>query len=258
MIDSHCHFDFDEFDWDREQEWQAALSLGLKGLLIPATEPSRFNKVQQLCHRYPNWYYALGLHPWFLSDSSAAVILPLENAIAAAAEDSRFVALGETGLDFTIALEQQVQIRYFEAHLHLAQALSLPVIVHHHKSHNKIIQLLRRTPNVSGVIHAFSGSEQEAHTYVDMGFKLGVGGTITYPRSLKTQRAIRSVGLEHLLLETDAPAMPIFGKQGKRNSPTNLPVIVEALSHLLQVTVEEVSEVTTRTFHNLFLSPPSQ
>lgn len=254
MIDSHCHLDFPEFVHDREQVWQTALSKGLSGLLIPGTEARHFVRVQQASRERDNCWYGLGLHPWFLSDNVEPDVQLLQNTLQRDCADIRLVALGEIGLDFAIKTEPAIQLRVFEKQLELAQQFHLPVIVHHRKSHNDLIRILKRYPDLQGVIHAFSGSEFEAETYAQMGFKLGVGGTITYQRAQKTKQAIKAVGLSHLLLETDAPAMPLHGYQGQRNTPELLPLVAETLTGLVQESVSEVEKQTTENFKQLFLS----
>ena len=223
-------------------------------MLVPGTGLNSFDSAKRLCQQFQHCYYAVGLHPWFLEGDSVQQLPLLQRFIQHNKDESALVAIGETGLDFAIEVPQSVQLACFDFHLELAQQYHLPVIIHHRKSHNAIIQRLRRNPAVQGVIHAFSGSEFEAQTYVEMGFKLGVGGTITYERSQKTKRALRHVGIAHLLLETDAPSMPISGMQGKANSPEYLPVIARALAEVLDVDLNEVVQQTTHNFNRLFLS----
>lgn len=253
MIDSHCHLDFAEFDADRPQVWRNAQAKGLTGLLLPGTQASRFSHLQSIAQQQAGFYYALGLHPWFLNEQSSADLEALEQLLQDTQSDPKRIAIGETGLDFHIAVEPALQLRVFEQHLTLAQHFNLPVIVHHRKSHNDILRLLKRYPDVTGVIHAFSGSSYEAENYVKAGFMLGVGGTITYERANKTRNALLAVGLEHLLLETDAPSMPLHGKQGLRNSPEHLPEIAAVLATLFNQDVDSISRQTTDNFERLFL-----
>lgn len=254
MIDSHCHLDFPEFDCDRDAVWQAARRKGLTGLLIPGTEARYFSRIQAVAQHCEDIYYGLGLHPWFLTSEHQYHLTLLQDALQASCDDTKRVALGEIGLDFAIDIEPKVQMRVFEQQLEMAQQFSLPVIVHHRKSHNDIIRLLQQYPSVKGVIHAFSGSAQVAQSYVQLGFKLGIGGTITYERSEKTRKAIKAIGLQHLLLETDAPAMPLSGYQGQRNSPEKLVLVAQALAQLLEVGPDTISSQTTSNFKELFLT----
>lgn len=253
MIDSHCHFDFDEFDADRDVVWQQALHNGVEAILIPGTESHRFDIIEELARHNSGFYFGLGLHPWFLKAGYETLLNCLENRVKISLDSKQLVAIGETGLDFAIDVPVILQERYFISQLELALQFSLPVIIHHRKSHNRIIQLLKMYPDVRGVIHAFSGSEHEANTYVEMGFMLGVGSIITYERSLKTQRALKVVGIESLLLETDAPSMPLMGRQGKRNSPEYLPQVAKCLATLLGLDMTTMVAKTSANFRKMFL-----
>lgn len=253
MIDSHCHFDFAEFDEDRNEVWLRALQSGIEAILIPGTESHRFEIIEDLVSCNSNFNFGLGLHPWFLKEDYETQLNDLEKRVQNVIDNMQFVAIGETGLDFAIDVAVNLQERYFIYQLDLARQYSLPVIIHHRKSHNRIIQLLKQYPNVGGVIHAFSGSEQEANSYIEMGFMLGVGATITYERANKTRKALKAVGIENLLLETDAPSMPIFGLQGKRNSPEYLTLIAQCLASLLEVDLATISTKTSANFRKMFL-----
>src|SRR5690606_10932943 len=143
------------------------------------------------------------------------------------------VALGECGLDKLKEVNLEQQQRLFAMQVELASELELPLIIHCCKAHNEVIALLRRHRlPAGGVIHAFSGSTQIAETYVELGFRLGIGGTITYERARKTRQAVANVPLTALLLESDAPDMPLCGRQGERNSPQYLPDIAQVLAQL--------------------------
>jgi TatD DNase family protein len=129
----------------------------------------------------------------------------------------------------------------FIQQLQIANDFSLPVILHHRRSHNDLIKVLKQQGfKWGGIIHAFSGSLHEAHTYIELGFKLGVGGVITYPRARKTREVVSQLPLDALVLETDAPDMPPMGLQGLRNSPQNLILILNELSLLRQQSTEDI------------------
>lgn len=256
MIDSHCHLDFLQFDEDRAEVIQSSLSLGIRTILLPGTHAAGWSKQITLCTQFPQLRYALGLHPYFLSQYRQEHLTELKKLI----NDLRqqVLAVGEIGLDFAIAAQNteqgKLQIEVFEEQLTLAQENQLPVIVHHRQSHNEIIRILKSAGlTQGGVIHAFSGSYQQARQYVDMGFKLGVGGTITYPRAAKTRLTIGKMPLDALLLETDAPDMPVSGKQGKRNSPENLPEILNALAEIRSESREQIELATDLNFAALFV-----
>ncbi|WP_105213226.1 TatD family hydrolase [Pseudoalteromonas sp. T1lg22] len=232
FIDSHCHLDFSEFDEDRAQCIANALSLGVTHLVVPGVSLAQCKNLLTFTKQYPTTYISAGLHPYFLAQHHDSHIAELSDLIAANRDS--FVAVGECGLDRSIG-ELEKQQSLFEAQIALANEFELPLIVHHRQSHDLIAASFKRCPpKFGGVIHAFSGSQQVAQSYIKAGFKLGVGGTITYPRAQKTQQALRHVGVEHLLLETDAPSMPLCGYQGQRNTPERIPNVFLALAALLQ------------------------
>jgi TatD DNase family protein len=155
---------------------------------------------------------------------------------------NQIVALGEIGLDKAIDVDVNLQLQVFKSQLAIASDFNLPIIVHHRHSHNEIIQTLKQCRfSGGGIIHAFSGSLHEALTYQEMGFKLGIGGLITYARAQKTRQVVGQLPLELLVLETDAPDMPLAGKQGQRNTPENLPLILAELSKLRTESQDEIA-----------------
>ncbi|XOV78451.1 MAG: TatD family hydrolase [Aestuariibacter sp.] len=255
MIDSHCHFDFPDFDHDRDAQFGQAAANGISGILIPGVKSTFFQRQIRVAQHFPNIYLAFGLHPYFLEAKSIAELSSLQRFVEQQLDTKTFapVAIGEIGLDYGIEVDRQLQTQIFEWQLQLAKSLSLPVIIHHRKSHHDILAYLKKYQfPFGGVIHAFSGSQEIAKQYVDLGFYLGIGGTITYARANKTKTAIASVGLQNLLLETDAPDMPICGFQGQRNEPQRLPLIARALAELLSTSTEQVVTTTTHNFKQLF------
>ncbi|HEY0892744.1 MAG TPA: TatD family hydrolase, partial [Cellvibrio sp.] len=138
-------------------------------------------------------------------------------------------------------------------HIDVANQLHKPLIIHCVRAHNELIALLKKSKaQVGGVIHAFSGSYEVAQQYVDLGFYLGIGGTITYERAQKTRAAAAKIPLECLVLETDAPDMPLYGKQGQRNSPVNIPQIAQVLADLRGIAIDEIAAATSRNAMRLF------
>ncbi len=256
LIDSHCHLDFKDFDSDREQVIQSCIDQNIHKILIPGVSSNRWPKQIKLCQQYSELILAIGVHPHFIVDSEEQSLRILETLLVD--NKGTVVAVGEIGLDFHLAKQPQgpsesLQQIIFEKQLILAEQYKLPVIVHHRQSHNQIIRLLKTTKfNQGGVIHAFSGSKQEAQSYIDMGFLLGVGGTITYERAVKTRQTIRDIGLEHLLLETDSPDMPLSGFQGQRNSPEKVAMVAQYLAELKCVSVDKVSQQTDSNFYRVF------
>lgn len=247
MIDSHCHLDFSCFDHDRAEILENCRKLSIDTIVIPGTQSSQWQKQIDLCNLNPQLRFALGLHPYFLSRFEPSHLVQLTNSLNQ--YQNNVLALGEIGLDSHIDVDWQLQKQVFEQQLTIAKEHMLPVILHHRNSHNELIRILKATKfSQGGVVHAFSGSLQEAQTYIDLGFKIGVGGGITYLRANKTRKTISQLPLSSLVLETDAPDMPLMGKQGQRNSPECLPEIFECLLTLRKETKQELLEACS---HNV-------
>lgn len=249
MIDSHCHLDFTQFDSDRSSVVSQCEQLGIKGILIPGVAAAKWQQQLTLCQSSSCLFPALGLHPYFLNDYSPEDITQLSNLMS----QHPVVGVGEIGLDFAIDVDESLQIQVFEQQLKIAADFDLPVILHHRKSHNQLIRILKKRVRVKGgMVHGFTGSLKQTEEYTRLGFKLGVGGSITYARAQKTRETLAQVPLEHLLLETDAPDMPLNGFQGQRNSPVQLPVIAQVLADLHQLPLSRVKEQTTLNFYQTF------
>lgn len=253
MIDSHCHIDFSQFDCDRAEVASRAKALGVNTILIPGTRAQDWPKQITLAINIPIFKFALGLHPYFLNEYQPEHMLLLDELLHS--HQTQVVAVGEIGLDKAIAIPMQLQQQLLEQQVALANKHNLAVILHHRQSHNELIRCLKSHPVLrGGVVHAFSGSMQEANTYIELGFKLGIGGLITYPRAQKTRNVVAKLPLETLLLETDSPDMPLSGRQGQRNSPEYLPEVLEVLSQLRAESKLQIEQATTDNFNQLFTS----
>ncbi len=248
MIDSHCHWDFPEFDHDRSGQLQSLALADVSHLLVLGVEPAQWPRLQTLQADYRDApcqpLLAYGVHPCW-----GEPLQLTENAFKTALVQqlqTGAVAIGECGMDGSIEWPEAQQRQLFGWHLQLACDLNLPLLIHAHRAHNPVMQLLSHyRPSAGGVIHGFAGSPELAQQYWRLGFYLGVGGTITYPRAQKTRRALAAVPLQGLLLETDAPDMPLMGYQGQANTPARLPLVAQALADLRQQPLSEIMATTT-------------
>jgi len=232
LFDSHCHLDLPELWPDWQQHWQQAQSVGVTGCLIPAVQQSAWQSLLAFSRLHPQFNIALGIHPWWSLQHDDSSVLMLKNLLLQ--HHSQISAVGEIGLDFALAPETFArQQRLFEAQLRLAVEFKKPVVLHHRKSMVQLLAEIKRQKfQEGGILHAFSGSPEQGQAFVDLGFKLGIGGTITYTRSAKTQSAVRQLPLDCFVLETDAPAMPLFGFQGQLNTPKQLALVFQAFCQL--------------------------
>lgn len=248
FTDSHCHLDFDELANNLTLLLAQCEQAHIHQIIVPTIGPSNWQTVLSLAKKHQQTPIiikpCLGIHPWFLNELKNDSIDLLAQLIAEHRND--IAAVGEAGIDGVIDQQQHnlsQQIHVFEQQLDLAKTYQLPIIVHHRKSHQHIVPILRKKSlNNGGIIHAFSGSYQQACQYIDLGFKLGIGGTITYPRAEKTIKAVKRLPLESLVLETDAPAMPLYRFQGQHNSPLQLINVFNALVTIRQETDTEIAQ----------------
>ncbi|PSW56861.1 TatD family hydrolase [Photobacterium leiognathi] len=256
MIDTHCHFDFPPFSDDPERALTLAKAAGVKQIVIPSVGQSNWHSIEQLCQHHHELYYGLGIHPFFSAEHTDDVCTQLANALATALKqpNTKCVAVGECGLDFAIAeFDRQQQLLWLAEQLKLANTYHLPVILHCRKAFPELLRAVKADmPSQGGVYHGFSGSYQQASQLLDLGIKIGVGGTITYERAKKTRETIRKLPLSAIVLETDAPDMPVCGFQGEPNRPERLAYIAQSVSLLKGIEIAEVNETTTLTARELF------
>ncbi len=227
IIDSHCHLDVTAFDADRGAVLQQARDVGVHGIVVPGVTAAGWDGLWELCAGEPDLYPALGLHPVYLEAHNAADLGRLQGWLA----DHRPVAIGEIGLDYYLGeLDRERQQALFEAQLELAREAGLPVILHVRKSHDQVLATLKRIRVPGGIAHAFNGSLQQAQQYMDLGFRFGFGGMLTYERSSRLRTLARQLPAEAIVLETDAPDMVVSRHRGERNSPEYLPQVLAALA----------------------------
>ena len=244
IIDTHCHLDVADFDADRQAVLARARAGGVAGIVVPGVLARDWERLWQLCATEPDLYPALGLHPVYLDQHREADLQILEALL----DSHRPVAVGEIGLDYFVADPDRArQQALFEAQLELARAARLPVILHVRKAHDRVLSTLKRIRVCGGTSHAFNGSLQQAAQYIDLGFKLGFGGMLTYPRSSKLRALARELPVESIVLETDAPDMAVARHHGERNSPEYLP---DCLAALAEVRAEEPAAMARHTTAN--------
>jgi TatD DNase family protein len=246
-IDTHCHLDAPEFDADRAAVVARARAHGVSMLVLPCVQIAHMAKVRELAHEC-GYAYALGIHPLYVHQAQESDLAALQRALSAFAHDPRLVAVGEIGLDhFVPGLDRERQAVFYRAQLKMAREAGLPVILHVRRSADALLAGLRRHPVRGGIAHAFNGSVQQAQAFVQMGFALGFGGTLTFERALQIRRLAAELPQRAVVLETDAPDIPphwlyrtreqrsaddLAGQAQGRNEPCELPRIAAVLAQL--------------------------
>jgi len=249
-IDTHAHLDAAEFDNDRGAAIARAMDADVRQIVLPAVECANFDAVRELAHAH-GFVYALGIHPLFVGRAIDDDLDRLRDALAARRDDPRLVAVGEIGLDhFVPGHDHERQERFYAAQLKLAREFGLPVLLHVRRSADVLLKHLRRIEGVTGIAHAFNGSEQQALAFVALGFRLGFGGAMTFERALQIRRLAATLPAHAIVLETDAPDIPpqwLYRPAGAslRNEPAELPRIARTLAELRGWTLEQTANITS-------------
>ena len=242
-IDSHCHLDAADFNGQQNAIVREAQAAGVHALVIPAIEYANFETVKTLCLKYPNCAPAYGIHPMYTDRAKLADLDALRGFLS----QPDALAVGEIGLDFFVKnYDRTVQEFYFSEQLKLAREFDLPVLLHSRRAVDVILKHLRQIRVRGGIAHAFNGSRQQADEFIKLGFKLGFGGAMTYPRATRLRELATLLPLDSLVLETDAPDIPPdFLQRGLPNKPEYLPRIAQTLADLRSIPVAEIARATT-------------
>lgn len=248
LYDSHCHLDAPEFDADRDLVLARAREAGVARQLVPAVDRSGWEKLRDICAADPGLRPAYGLHPMYLDRHQPGHLDELAEWLVR----ERPAAVGECGLDFFVeGLDPQAQRDYFHGQLALAREHDLPVVLHARRAVDEVIAALRRT-GLRGVVHSWSGSEEQARQLFDLGFHLGIGGPVTFERAQRLRRTVATMPIEHLLLETDSPDQPDAAHRGHRNEPARIGEVLRTVAALRRADPAEIAVATTANATRLF------
>jgi len=229
-----------------------ARQAGVSEQVIPAIALSGFEKLRALCRANEGLHPAWGLHPMYLAEHRPEHLDALQGWL----ERERPVALGECGLDFFVeGLDADAQRMYFVRQLELARTFDLPVILHARRAVDEVIATIRRIGGLRGVVHSFSGSEEQARQLWKLGFLIGLGGPITYERAHRLRALVAAMPLEFLLLETDAPDQPLATHRGERNEPAWLGEVLATVATLRGEDPQAIAQATTHNACRLFGLP---
>ncbi|RKR06154.1 TatD DNase family protein [Kushneria sinocarnis] len=247
FTDAHCHLDFDSFAADREAVFERARDEGIGRFIVPGTRRSRLEAVLAL-KRFAGVSTCLGLHPYFLDEhDDEADLAVLEQALTSRS----VVGLGECGVDARLD-DLPRQWRLFDAQLKLARRLELPVVVHCVQLNDEVGKRLKQLAlPARGLIHAFSGSLQQAQRFIELGYLLGIGGAVTHDRARKLKRVVAELPADSFVLETDAPDMAPQGVSG-RNEPACMSRVIAEVARLRGVSRETLAATTSANAECLF------
>jgi TatD DNase family protein len=249
LIDSHNHFDDTRFDADRVQAYQRASASGVMAQVLAAVSARLWPRLEAVANRYSGLYPSYGLHPAYLAEHRPEHLQQLADWLL----QKQPVAVGECGLDYFLRdLDPKQQVHYFSEQLRLARRHHLPVIIHARHAVDAVIQCIRRFSGTRGVVHSFSGSEDQARRLLDLGILLSFGGPVTYERASRLRRLVRYVPLDGFLLETDAPDQPLSQHRGERNEPAYLAEVLTCVAELRGADPDTIAVATTANARRLF------
>ncbi|MEI6651771.1 MAG: TatD family hydrolase [Chlorobiaceae bacterium] len=256
FVDSHCHLSFAEFDQDRHEVIARLTEENVGVLIDPGINVESSRKSIELASDFDFIYANVGLHP---HEAELPVHKNVYEELAALARSPKVVAIGEIGLDYHYPeYNRSLQHEAFREMLRLAKSLDMPVVIHCRDAWEDMLHILSEENHsaMRGVMHCFSGDTVIAAACIRKGFKLSIPGTVTYKRSLLPD-VIRSVTLDDLLTETDAPYLSPVPWRGKRNEPAWVRIVTESIAHIRGIPLEEAAEAITRTAIELFRLPTS-
>lgn len=253
IIDTHAHLYAEEFQTDIDLVIERAQKAGVSKIYLPAIDSSETTVMLALEEKFPGICIAMmGLHPCYVKENVADELAHVRSWL-----DKRdFVAVGEIGLDFywdKTFTDQQYEA--FDTQMQWALELQKPIIIHTRNAMQETINRVKpfAQKGLKGIFHCFSGSAESAKQIIDLGFLLGIGGVITY-KNAGLPEVLETVGLEHLVLETDAPYLTPVPFRGKRNETSYLTYIITKLAETKRVSEEEVARITTANAEKLFRS----
>ena len=246
FIDTHCHLSKEDYD-DLDLVIKDNIAAGVGKIIISGCSKGSIDESLDLASKYDNVFLTLGYHPSEVDYVTDELLIDLKSKLS----NKKVVGLGEIGLDYYYGKEsKEQQVLLFEKQLKIAEELGLVVVIHSRDATEDTINCLKKY-NVYGVIHCFSGSVETAKIYVSMGYKLGIGGVVTFKNS-KLYEVVKAVGIENVVLETDSPYLAPTPFRGQKNSSKYIPLIAEKVAEILNISVEEVAKITTSNACELF------
>ena len=259
FIDTHCHIYGEEFDADRNDVVQRAINAGASALMLPNIDAASIDTMMALCRQFPGVCHPMmGLHPTELPEDPMPLLETMEQLIANDRQQASplLKAVGEVGVDlYWDSSRREEQLQVFRHQVLWSCRYRLPLIVHSRSAHAELIHVLSPLKDqlCGGIFHCFGGTDDEARellTFDD--FVLGIGGVVTFKKSSLPGVLQRSVPLERIVIETDAPYLAPTPHRGKRNEPSFLPIVLQRLADIYGTTAENVAAVTTETAKRIF------
>ena len=250
IIDTHAHYDDEQFDTDRDELLKSMHDGGIGLIVNAASTLESWEKIQRLTEEYPFVYGAVGIHP----DEAGTLTEEHMSEMERLSDLEKIVAVGEIGLDYYWDNESHdVQKKWFIRQLELAKGKDMPVIIHSREAAADTMEIMRGyASGMRAVIHCYSYSVEMAREYVKMGYYIGIGGVVTFKNAKKLVNVVKEIPLTSIVLETDCPYLAPVPYRGKRNSSFYLPYVAEKIAEIKGVSIEEVVRQTEENSRMLY------
>ena len=249
-IDTHAHI-YKEYYDDIDGVIKGANDNGVTRVVNCATDFKNFDEIISLSKRFENLYFSLGIHPEEGEYVKEEDYSKLEVYIKENLDNPKFIGIGEIGLDYFHNIENiKDQKNLFIYQLDLAAKYNLPVIIHSREATKDTIDILGQY-KLKGIVHCFSGSVETAREYIKLGYKLGIGGLVTF-KNCNLKEKIEDIGIENIVLETDSPYVTPEPFRGTKNEPSNIPVIAKKVAELSKLDLDEIEKKTTENCNEIF------
>ncbi len=246
FIDTHCHLSVEDYE-DIDLVIKENIEAGVSKIIVSGCEEKTIVEAIELSKKYDCVYVTIGYHPDQVDNVNDELLDKLREQL----NNPKVVGIGEIGLDYYwVKDNKDKQIELFEKQLKIAEELNMPVVIHSREATQDTIDTLKKY-KVIGDIHCFSGSIEVAKIYISMGYKLGIGGVVTFKNS-NLYKVVEEVGVENIILETDAPYLTPVPFRGKKNSSKYIPYVAKKIGEILDISVEEVGEITSKNASQLF------
>ncbi len=249
-FESHAHYDDPRFDDDRDELLASFPEEGIETVVNSSSDIASSKASIALAEKYPFFYASVGVHPHEVKSMTEDNIETLRQL----SKHPKVVAIGEIGLDFYYNHSPRDDQRYwFKRQLKLAEELDMPIIVHSREASQECFDIIKASNVRKGVIHCYSGSAPMAKDYIDMGFYIGIGGSLTFKNNRKTVEVVEQIPLEKILIETDAPYLAPVPHRGERNDSRLLKYVVEKIGSIKNAAEEDICNITKNNAIELFL-----
>lgn len=253
IIDSHCHIFLEEFDEDRAEAIQRAKDVGVSTLILPNVDSTTLSRLKESCALYPSTCKALiGLHPTSVNAEYKNELAIIEQELTLNANE--YIGIGEIGIDlYWDKSFYTQQVNAFLIQLKIAKSMNFPVVIHIRNSFDETFEALEKhgESNYKGVFHCFSGNLEQAKRAIDLGFKLGIGGVVTFKNG-GLDKVVSEIDMKDIILETDSPYLAPTPLRGKRNEPSFIIKVAQKIAEIKSLDIEEVARITTENCKSLF------